>query len=92
MFTADLSSGATRVKSTNDQGLWATDSGGTLRLLVREGNTVKGKVLRGFRVLETVPGSPDQRRSWTDGDPAATVIYLASFTDGTSAILTTTVP
>jgi hypothetical protein len=92
MFTAKLSSGTSRVTAANDQGLWATDSNGDLRLITREGAQVDGKTLRAFRLLEAIPGSPGQRRSWTTGDPAATLIYLAYFTDATSAILTTTIP
>jgi hypothetical protein len=92
MFTAKLSSSGSRVTSANDQGLWAADSNGVLRLVTREGDQVTGKTLRTFKLLEAIPGSPGQRRSWTTSDPAATLIYLASFTDGTSAIITTTIP
>jgi hypothetical protein len=92
MFTAKLASAGSRVTAANDQGLWATDSSGALRLLLREGNPIDGKILRTFRVLESVPGSPGQRRSWSSGDAAGTVICLAFFTDGTSAIVTKTIP
>lgn len=92
MFTAKLSSGASRVTAANDQGLWAADSNGVLRLVTREGDQVTGKTLRTFKLLQAIPGSPGQRRSWTTSDPAATLIYLASFTDGTSAIIATTIP
>ena len=80
------------VTPANDQGLWATDSTGALHLVIREGAPLNGKTVRTFRLLETVPGSPGQRRSWTTGDVAATLIYLAYFTDGSSAILTKTIP
>ena len=76
----------------NDQGLWATDSTGALHLVIREGDSINGKTVRTFRLLEAVPGSPGQRRSWTSGDAAGTVIYVAYFTDGSSAVLTKTVP
>jgi hypothetical protein len=92
MFTAKLASGASRVTAANDQGLWATDSSGVLRLVMREGDPIAGKILRTFRLLEAVPGSAGQRRSWTNGDATATLIYLAYFTDGSSAILTRTIP
>jgi hypothetical protein len=92
MFTAKLASAGNRVTPANDQGLWATDSSGALHLVVREGETINGKTLRTFRVLESVPGSPGQRRTWTSGDVAGTVIYIAFFTDGTSAILSKNVP
>jgi hypothetical protein len=92
MFTAKLSSAGSRVTGSNDQGLWATDSTGALHLVVREGDSINGRKLRTFRLLEAVPGSPGQRRTWTSGDAAGTVIYVAYFTDGSSAILTKSIP
>jgi hypothetical protein len=93
MFTAKLASGATRVTAGNDAGLWATDSAGSLRLIFREGQeVVPGKNLQSFQLLGAVAGSPGQRRAWASADASAQVIYLAFFTDGTSAILRVTVP
>ena len=92
MFTAKLESGTAKVTAASDEGLWATDSTGTLRLIFREGDNLAGGTLKSFTVLGAVTGSPGQRRAWTDGDPSARVVYLAFFADGSSAILSTAVP
>jgi hypothetical protein len=91
-FTAKLAAGTAPVEQGNDRGLWVSDSSGELRLLLREGDTVAGKTLRSFSLLQPLAGSPGQRRSWTIGDPTATLIYLATFTDGATAILTISIP
>jgi hypothetical protein len=82
-FTAKLAAGNIQLEQGNDRGLWVSDSEGELRLLLREGDLVAGKTLRSFSLLQPLAGSPGQRRSWTTGDPTATLIYLATFTDGT---------
>jgi len=93
MFTATLASGTTKVKPSDDAGLWVTNSEGELQLLLREGaDLAPGKKLRSFDVLKAIAGSPGQRRAWTTGDASARVIYRALFTDGTSAIVSTAVP
>jgi hypothetical protein len=92
MFTANLASGTSRVQLQNNAGLWATDSTGQTRLLVREGDLIGDKYLRKLSVLGAVAGSPGQRRAWTSGDTSAQVIYRATFTDGSTAIVSTAVP
>ncbi len=92
MFTAKLASGTAKVTTKNDAGLWATDSTGALRLILREGDTLPGGTLKSFTLLGAVAGSPGQRRAWTSGDASARVIYRAFFTDGTSAIVSTALP
>jgi len=90
-FTATLSVDGSTITKANDQGLWAVNSAGALRRLVLEGDTIAGRTLRSFDVLGVVTGSPGQRRAWSgNGDPA--LIWLAFFTDGSSAIVKTTVP
>lgn len=91
-FTAKLAAGSIPVEQGNDRGLWVSDSTGELRLLLREGDTVAGKTLRSFSLLQPLAGSPSQRRSWTTGDPTATLIYLATFTDATTAVVTVSIP
>jgi hypothetical protein len=91
-FTAKIATGSTPVEQGNDRGLWVTDSDGELRLLLLEGDVVAGKTLRSFSLLQPLAGSPGQRRSWTINDPTATLIYLATFTDGTTAIVTVSIP
>ena len=92
MFTAKLLSGVAGVTGASDTGLWATDSTGTLRLVLRTGDTIAGKKLQSFFVLGAVANSPGQRRAWTGGDASARVIYRAFFIGGSSAILSTAVP
>ncbi|MDB6151943.1 MAG: 3-carboxymuconate cyclase, partial [Chthoniobacteraceae bacterium] len=88
LFKATLKS----ARKSPDEGLWATDSNGTLRLLIRTGDVIDNKTLRTFSILEAVPHSMAQRRAWSVEDPAATLIYIGYFTDGTSAVLTATIP
>jgi hypothetical protein len=92
MFTATLDSRGDRPMHRPGAGLWATDSTGALKLIVRDGDRDRGPALRHFDVLQAVAGSPGQRRAWTAGDPSARIIYRAFFTDGTSSIVTTAVP
>jgi hypothetical protein len=92
IFTARLLQVAPTVTAANDRGLWATDSSGALRLLVRTGDMIDGHKLLSFALLGAVSGSPGQRRAWTSGDASAHVVYQAAFTDGTSAIVNTLVP
>jgi uncharacterized delta-60 repeat protein len=93
LFTATLASGTTKVKATNDAGLWATDLTGALRLIFREGDeVVTGHTLQRFDVLGSVAASPGQRRAWTSGDVSGRVIYRAFYKGGSSGIVCTTVP
>ena len=80
------------VTDANDRGLWAMDSTGALRLILRTGDMLAGKTLKSFAIFNAVAGSPDQRRAWAIGDPFARLVYRASFTDGSTAILSTAVP
>jgi hypothetical protein len=48
-------------------GLWATDSFGALRLLIREGDAIGSSTVKSFTVLSSVPGSPAQTRSFNGG-------------------------
>jgi hypothetical protein len=85
LFTASLSPG-------NDSGCWATDSNGALQLLLRKGDTIEGKTIRSFDVLTTVRGSEGQRRAWAGTSKTASVIFHATFTDGTDGLLTVSIP
>ncbi len=76
-------------------GLWAEDSSGALQLLLRAGSVIGGKKVRSLTVLSHVLGSPAQRRSSVQGARtlrAASVISRVTFTDGTTALVTTAVP
>jgi len=77
----------------SDIGLWAVDSTGLLRLLVREGDPVEiggiTKKLRSFSVLSAVLGSPGQARSFNQ---QGEVVYRAYFIDGTQAVVKVQMP
>ena len=47
-------------------GLWATDSFGELRLLLREGDIIGASTVKTFAVLSSVVGSPAQTRSFNN--------------------------
>jgi hypothetical protein len=85
LFTAKLNA-----SSATDTGLWALDSYGNVRLLVREGvTTIGGKTVKAFKVLENIAASPSQTRSHNG---AGGVVYLATFTDGTQGIVKVQMP
>ena len=90
LFTATLKIGV-GVTSSHETGLWAVDSTGETHLLVLTGATdlVAPKTVRAFTALAAVPGSPAQRRSFDD---ANAVIYRATFTDGSQALVQVDVP
>ncbi len=90
LFTATLLQGSGGVSKTNDAGIWAVDSAGALRLLVREGDVIGGKTVKTFTALTGVSGSPGVTRSFSNNTNQ--VIYRATFTDGSQAVVTVHVP
>lgn len=93
MFVASLSRGS-GVNAGNDRGIWAMDSTGELQLIAREGEPIArtnfNKTLRNFDFLGAVSGSPAQRRGY--GIDPGRIVYRATFTDGTTAIIRATIP
>ena len=77
------------ITSVNDTGCWAVDSTGALRGLFREGDTIGGKTLKLFNVLKATVGSVGSTRAFNS---AGEVVWQATFTDGTTAIVRTQVP
>ena len=77
------------VGAPNDTGVWAMDGEGALRLLFREGDIVGGRVVKAFTVLKAVSGSPGVTRAFND---VGQVVWRATFTDGTTAVVVTQVP
>ncbi len=55
------------VTAANDTGLWAMDSTGAVRLLIREGDAIGSSNVKVITVLSTVSGSPAQTRSFQNG-------------------------
>ena len=60
-----------------------------LRLLFREGDAVGGGTVKTFTVLNAAPGSTGVTRAFNN---AALLVWRAALTDGTSAIVVTSVP
>ena len=91
VFTATLKNAPDNhsVKQSNNQGLWAVDSAGHVQLLARTGSGVNGKTLKTIGAFQYVVGSPMQARA---AAAASSVIYLATFTDQSSAIIRVPIP
>jgi hypothetical protein len=93
IFVASLLSPKTgvtgRVTARNNFGLWAADTSGVARLLLRKGDLLDGKKVAGFTVLPMVPGSPAQARSYND---AGDIVAKVNFTDGSQSIVRIRVP
>ena len=83
IFTATLTPGR------GAAGAWACDFTGALRLLFRTGDVIGGRTVKSFTLLKASVGSKGVTRSFNDN---AQVVWLAGFTDGTTAIMTTEVP
>jgi hypothetical protein len=92
LFAAQLRPGTGSPVTThsNDDTLWAVNSFGGVRLVVREGvTTVSGKTVKKFTALSAVNGSAGQTRSHNaDGG----VVYRAIFTDGVQGVVRVQVP
>ena len=91
IFAATLVPGKGGVTAAKATGVWACDFTGAPRLLLRTGdrNIVTGKKLSSFRLLKATVGSTGVTRSFND---SAQIVWLATFTDKTQAIVTTEVP
>jgi hypothetical protein len=77
------------VNATNDAGVWAMQTTGSLGLLFREGDMIFGKKLKSFDVLNAVHGSTGVTRAFNN---AALVAWRARFVNGDSAVMVTSVP
>ena len=99
VFLAKVAAGPTQaglpsgIGATNNMGVWAVDATGAIRLLVRTGDTllVHGgpKTVSLLSLLSAVTGSPGQARSYND---AGDLVFRATFTDHTQAILRLRLP
>ncbi len=92
IFTATLVPGKGGVTAKSASGVWACDFLGQPRLLFRTGMPdaiVPGKTLKRFTLLNAAKGSTGVTRSFSD---TQRVLWLATFTDKSQAIITTEVP
>ncbi len=77
------------VTTATDVGLWAVDSAGALRLLLREGGTYGGVAVKNFTVLTAVSGSMGQTRGYNNN---AEVIVRVTDTANAQHVMKITVP
>jgi len=92
IFTATLLPNKTNVSKASATGVWACDSNADPRLLFRTGipnAIINGKTLKSFTLLKATVGSTGVTRSFNN---TAQVVWLATFTDKTTALITTHVP
>jgi hypothetical protein len=87
LFLATIS-GPDATRSTGT-GLWALDSDGTLRKIIRAGDQLGDLTVKKFTVLGTVPGSIGATRSFSGG---RTVALLVNFSDRSTGILNIAIP
>jgi hypothetical protein len=89
MFVGNLAPGRGGVTRANATGVWAADFTGSLRLLFRTGDVFIGRNVKRFTILGSSSGSKGVTRSFND---SGQVVWRATFTDGSSAIVQTEIP
>lgn len=92
IFTGTLLAGKGGVTAATAHGVWATDYAGVTRLLFRTGipdAIVAGKTLKSFTLLKTAVGSVGVTRSFNG---VGQLVWLATFTDRTTALIQTDIP
>ncbi len=96
VFSATLTGPrGTGVGAKNNKAIWSISSrDGETRLIVRTGDTVtvenSPKIIKTLTVFPVLPLVAGQSRSAV-GDVESTISYLATFADGTSAVLSTVI-
>ena len=92
IFAATLLPGKGGISRSGASGVWAVDFQGTLHLLFQTGvpdAIVSGKTLKSFTLLNAAVGSTGVTHSFNDGQQ---LVWLATFTDKSQAIMTTEIP
>lgn len=89
IFTASLVLGKGAVLARNASGVWAVDFSGTTRLLFRTGDLLGTRKVKKFTLLNAAVGSVGVTRSFND---SGQLVWLATFTDKTTAIIKTEIP
>jgi hypothetical protein len=91
MMLATLNtSTAAAVTTTNNLGIWAVDTTGTLQLIVRTGDTLNGKTVTGLAFLPAETTVNGQSRSFAQAN--GDLVYLATFSDKSTAIFNVVFP
>ncbi len=89
LFTATLVVGKAGVTAAGATGMWAKDFTGATRGLFRTGDIIAGRPLKKFTLLTASIGSTGVTRSF---NAVGELVWLATFSDKTTAIIRTTVP
>ena len=89
IFAATLALKKGGVTAKTAKGVWVCDTLGAPRLLFRTGDTIKGKKLAAFTLLKVTVGNAGVTRCFNN---SAAVVWLATFTDKTSAIIRSKLP
>jgi hypothetical protein len=85
VFLATLNtSSPAEITASNNQGIWAVDTTGNLQLVARTGDSLNGNILKSLAFLSAVTTVSGQTRSYSQG--TGDIVYLATFTDGTTGI------
>ena len=96
MFLGALApNSAAGVNASNESGIWAVDSTGTIQLIVRTGDQLNvNGTLKTVTALNFLSNSSAYDSAQTRNFAASTgqLAYLANFSDGTSAICSVTFP
>jgi len=89
VFLAKISGGDSN--TTNNLALWAVDSQGTVRRLLRSGTALSdgGPLLTGLKLLDAAPGAFGVTRSFNAN---GSVALVATFADETQALLRIDIP
>jgi hypothetical protein len=75
---------------SNNMGVWAVDSGGVLRLIVRAGDAFDAaRKIKAFTFLSWVDGSPSQSRFFNN---QSEIVYRATLSDDSQVIVKARVP
>jgi hypothetical protein len=89
VFAASLVAVKGGVTSATDTGVWGCDYNGNPSLLFREGDTIAGKRLTAFNLLKSTSGNLGVTRSLND---TQRVVWIATFSDKSTALMTTETP
>ena len=95
IFLAALTVNSTaKVTTSNNLGIWAVDPSGNVQLIVRTGDMLNvNGTLKTVTALTFLSGSAyDSAQTRSFSQPDGEIIYLASFSDGTSGICSVIFP
>jgi len=91
IFLATLNANpAAGVTTANNLGIWAVDNTGTLQLIVRTGDILDGKTVTGLAFLPVETYVNGQTRSFAQS--TGDLVYLATFSDKSTAIVNVVFP